>query len=111
MNTLSPEAEKIVEKYLLLPVGVGCQTPYFNNRRTKIRGGLRALVGKGMPEEIAEEAEMFSIRERVGIKKMIAGDLKKFLVDHGLGSRLLRFRLSCLIGGNFARTGKNCLRR
>jgi len=85
MNFLSPQAQEVVEKYLSLPLGNGCSTPYFNNRRKRIRGGLRALVGKGLPEEIAEEAEMFSIRERVGIKKIASADLKKFLVDHNLG--------------------------
>ncbi len=85
MNTLSTETQKIIEQYLSLPVGEGSQTPYFNNKRKKIRAGLRALVGKGRPEEIAEEAEMFSIRERSGVKKMSSVEVKKFLVDHNLG--------------------------
>jgi len=85
MNTLSAEAQKVIEKYLSLPVGATCQTPYFNNKRKRIPAGLRALVGKGKPEEIAEEAEMFSIRERGGIKKMDSETLKEFLVDHNLG--------------------------
>lgn len=85
MNALSPETQKVIEKYLSLPLGAGCSTPYFNNRRKKIRGGLRALVGKGAPEEIAEEAEMFSIKDRAGVKKMESEALKKFLVDHNLG--------------------------
>ena len=84
MNTLSTETQKIIEQYLSLPVGEGSQTPYFNNKRKKVRAGLR-VVGKGRPEEIAEEAEMFSIRERIGIKKMPSNELKKFLVDRNLG--------------------------
>ncbi len=106
MNTLSPEAKNIIEKYLSLPLGVGCRTPYFNNRRTKIRGGLRALVGKGMPEEIAEEAEMFSIRERIGIKKIEGSALKKFLVEHDLGIDCSGLAYHVLEAEVFAKTGK-----
>ncbi len=106
MNILSPEAEKVIEKYLLLPVGAGCQTPYFNNRRTKIRGGLRALIGKGTPEEISEEAEMFSIRDRASIKKMDEGELKKFLVEHNLGVDCSGFAYHVLAAEIFARTGR-----
>jgi hypothetical protein len=106
MNTLSPLAQKVIEKYLALPLGAGCSTPYFNNRRKRIRGGLRALVGKGAPEEIAEEAEMFSIRERAGIKKMESGALKRFLVDHNLGIDCSGLAYQVLEAESLARTGK-----
>ncbi len=106
MNILSSEAQKVVEKYLSLPIGAGCQTPYFNNRRTKIRAGLRALVGKGRPEEIAEEAEMFSIRDRAGIKKMDSAALKKFLVEHNLGVDCSGFAYHVLSVEISAKTGK-----
>lgn len=106
MNTLSPEAQKIIEQYLSLPLGLGCQTPYYNNKRKKIRAGLRALIGKGRPEEIAEEAEMFSIRERIGIKKMASDDLKKFLVDHNLGIDCSGLAYHVLEAESIARTGK-----
>ena len=107
MNTLSPEAQKVIEKYLWLPLGSGCQTPYFNNKRKKIRGGLRALVGKGLPEEIAEEAEMFSIRERIGIKKMASADLKKFLIERNLGIDCSGLAYHILEAESLAKVGKS----
>lgn len=106
MNSLSPQAQEVVEKYLSLPIGNGCPTPYFNNKRKKVRAGLRALIGKGRPEEIAEEAEMFSIRERVGIKKMSSNELKKFLVDHNLGIDCSGLAYHVLEAESIARAGK-----
>ncbi|HUD03917.1 MAG TPA: hypothetical protein VMR73_00285 [Candidatus Paceibacterota bacterium] len=85
METLSPQALAVIEKYLRLPLGCGCQTPYFNNRRKRVRGGLRALVGKGTPEEIAEEGGILAVKDRVSIKNMNDETLKKFLVDENLG--------------------------
>jgi len=82
---LAPETQKIIESYIHLPIGVGCVTPYFNNRRTKIRAGLRALIGKGSPKEIVEEAEIIALREKVDLKALDSTTLKKFLVDKGIG--------------------------
>jgi len=84
-NMLTPEAKHVIESYLHLPLGIGCVTPYFNNRRAKIRGGLRALIGKGSPKEITEEAEIIALREKVSVKSLDSTMLKKFLVDKGLG--------------------------
>lgn len=85
-NSLSPKTLQIIHHYESLQFGdKQISTPYFNNRRQKMRGGLRVLVGKGTPEEIVEEATIFSLREHIDLENLSADDLKKYLVDHNLG--------------------------
>ncbi len=66
---LSPAAEKMINNYFNLPfpglVGVRC--PYFNNAKLRRRGELRALVGKGTPEEIVEEAELQALHTHANL--------------------------------------------
>ena len=86
MNKLSLEARKIINDYLVLPFpDHTVNAPYFNNQRTKVRAALRVLVGKGSPEDIVEEAQLISLRDRIDLKKLNNTELKKFLVDHNLG--------------------------
>ena len=99
---LSPSALKVIHNYLNLPcAGVsGVRCPYFNNARQKRRGELRALVGKGTPEEIVEEANILSIQYKAGVfdnqkheclcashtdKKHSPDELRRFLIEHSLG--------------------------
>jgi hypothetical protein len=85
MKELSQKTKDLIEKYKHLPLGNRCQTPYFNNRRRGMRGGLRGLVGKGMPEEIIEEAQIFALRDKVDINLIDEKALKAFLMSHDLG--------------------------
>jgi hypothetical protein len=86
MNTeLSPKTNEMLSNYLALPIGNKTSVPYFNNRRAKVRFGLRALVGKGTPLDIANEARIIGLREKKKVQNLTSEDLKKFLVDHGLG--------------------------
>jgi len=85
-ETLSQPALAIVKKYLELPFSnkkVNC--PYFNNSRHKVRGGFRATVGKGLPEEIVEEAIIESLKQKIDLEKLNDEQIKKFLVDNNLG--------------------------
>lgn len=99
---LSKTAEQVITDYLNLPFrGVsGVRTPYFNNTRLKQRGQLRVLVGKGTPEEIAEEAQIISIQYHAGLfekdgacclhnkhtgEPVTEGEMRKFLIDNSLG--------------------------
>ncbi|MFH1946833.1 MAG: hypothetical protein ABIJ23_01590 [Candidatus Magasanikbacteria bacterium] len=83
---LTKEALSVIESYKNLSIG-NCKIlcPYFNNRRSGVRGALRVLIGKGTPQEIEEEAVLFALREKIDLKKLNEQDLKKFLVDHNLG--------------------------
>lgn len=83
---LSPQGLDVITNYTLLPFAdkqVSC--PYFNNRRSKVRAGLRVLLGKGSPQEIVDEANLFAMREKVDLTKLESEDIKKFLVEHNLG--------------------------
>jgi hypothetical protein len=83
---LSPQTLDVITSYTLLPFGkkqVSC--PYFNNRRSKVRAGLRVLLGKGSPQEIVDEANLFAMREKVDLTKLDEDKLKQFLVEHNLG--------------------------
>ncbi len=87
---LKQETEQIISAYFNLPFkkisGIAC--PYFNNVYAKHRAGLRAQIGKGSPEEIAEEAEIISHQyENDFLQNSDTSpvEVKKFLLEHGLG--------------------------
>ena len=85
-STLSQPALDVINNYLHLPLGdkfVSC--PYYNNKRQKVRGALRVLVGKGNPNDIVEEATIMSMREKVPLGLLSEQQLKEFLVNHNLG--------------------------
>jgi len=86
MPSLSPQALQIINNYLTLPFPnkhISC--PYFNNRRIKLRGGLRVVVGKGTPQDIVEETNILSLREKINLNNLTDVELKKFLIDYHLG--------------------------
>jgi len=99
---LSLSAQKVIHDYLNLPFpgqsGVRC--PYFNNARARQRAQLRVLVGKGLPQEIVEEAQIISFQYHAGLfdktghysssnaasdQTTAAQNIRKFLVDNNLG--------------------------
>lgn len=83
---LRPAAEQIIQLYLHLPFAdkaVAC--PYYNNRRQRLRGALRVMIGKGSPDDIVQEAELFALREKIDLAALDNETTKKFLVDHHLG--------------------------
>lgn len=85
-QTLSPEALRVIDEYLHLPFsGKNISCPYYNNRRHRVRGALRAMIGKGSPEEIVHEAIISALKERIDLLSLDNDTLKKFLVDHHIG--------------------------
>jgi hypothetical protein len=82
---VSTEAQAVIDAYTRLPIGAGCSTPYYNNRRGKIRGGLNAAIGKGTPKEICDEVQILSLRRNISLRKTSSDDLKRFLVEEGIG--------------------------
>lgn len=77
---------QMIQNYLHLPFEKQTiAAPYFNNRRQKVRGALRVLIGKGNPDDIVEEAAIFGLKERVDMQSISAEQMKKFLVDHNIG--------------------------
>ncbi|MDD2656413.1 MAG: ATP-grasp domain-containing protein [Patescibacteria group bacterium] len=77
---------KMIEHYLNLKVGNTTITcPYFNNRRSQIRGALAVLIGKGSPESIEEELQIISLKEKIDLGNLPAEKIKEFLVNNNLG--------------------------
>lgn len=102
IRMLSPRANQMIESYCNLPFPdiAGVRVPYFNNAKAGRRAELRALIGKGSPEEIVEEAQILSLQYNAGIfdktghccrhnqhtgETVTADDIRHFLVDHNLG--------------------------
>lgn len=85
METLSPQARKVIADFTSLPGYPGVRVPYYNNRRHKVRAALRAFIGKGSPTDIAEEVELFGLREKVSLNAMTPEQIRAFMIDRGLG--------------------------
>jgi hypothetical protein len=84
IEEISAPTQSLIEAYLHLPnLGVPC--PYYNNRRNKTKASLRALVGKGSPQEIADEAQLFCLREKISLDKLSPEIISLFLINHYLG--------------------------
>jgi hypothetical protein len=85
-HTLSPQALATIEQYLHFPIGpVRIAIPYFNNRRNKVRAGLRVTVGKGSLSEIQEEIDIICLKGYIKKETLTEESAKKLLVDNGIG--------------------------
>lgn len=99
---LSPRAEQMITDYFSLPFpGIaGVRAPYINNARMGARGQLRALIGKGTPQEIVAEAKITSLQYNSGLfdktgnccrhnqhtGETVTPDMvRQFLIDHRIG--------------------------
>ncbi len=99
---LSPKAEQLINDYFNLPfAGIpGVRCPYFNNAILRRRAELRALIGKGTPKEIVDEAKIISLQYHTGLfdtsgncclhnehtgEKTTPEQIRKFLIERKLG--------------------------
>lgn len=105
--TISKNARAVVDAYLALPLGTKPSCPYYNNRRFKNRGGLRVMIGKGAPAEIAEEAAILAKLTRSDISTLSTDKLKEFLVANGLGIDCSGFAYHVLNALALETTGKS----
>lgn len=88
MNTrlLSEKALFVINQYKNFNVGFAvCSIPYYNNRHMGLRGGLKAQVGKGSPEDISEELMNVAKLQKINLKAIDSITLKKMLVDNNIG--------------------------
>lgn len=119
-ETLSDSALKLINDYFNLPfAGVsGVRCPYFNNAKNRQRGQIRALIGKGLPPEIVDEAKIISIQYKKGIfdkdghcclhaqhQEAHKECIQKFLADNNLGIDCSGF-ISHILIKHFAETKK-----
>jgi hypothetical protein len=107
---LRVEALAVINQYQNFNIGSAvCSIPYFNNSHMRLRGGLRAQVGKGDPKDILEEAGHIAIPRKINLKALDSMTLKKFLVDNNIGIDCSGFAYYVLDAESKAR-GKGSLR-
>jgi len=85
VQTLPEKVEEMIDAYTHIPVGnVYINTPYINNRRQGIRGGLRVAIGKGTPKEIRDEIKLSLQKHHIEVQNdpII---LKKHIISTGIG--------------------------
>lgn len=83
---LNQNAIHTIEHYEALQLGDHTIiTPYFNNKHSGVRAGLRVLTGKGSPSEIEEEALLLAQKEHVDLSKKNKEELIAFLKNKNLG--------------------------
>ncbi len=86
MKTLSEEAKKTINSFFNLKIAKNTvKTPYFNNQYSKVRAGLRVLIGKGSATEIEEEAKIISLKQKINLEDLSEENARKFLTDNNLG--------------------------
>lgn len=100
-------ARLMIDKYLALPFGTKPSCPYFNNKRRKLRSGLRVEKGKGTPEEIAEECAIAAKLARIRIADLSTDKLKEFLVEEELGVDCSGFAYHVLNAHSQEKNGRN----
>ncbi|MEP7103676.1 MAG: amidase domain-containing protein [Candidatus Dojkabacteria bacterium] len=75
---------KTIDSYINLDLGgKKIVTPYYIN--SKKGKDLRAMVGKGTPEEIVMEARILEKIKGVSFDQMSEKEVKQFLIDRGIG--------------------------
>ena len=82
---ISEAGQKIIDSYLKMAIGgkpIIC--PYYINLK-KQRAALRVFLGKGLAQEIINEANFISLKEEIDLNKLSEKDLYQFLVKHNLG--------------------------
>lgn len=83
-KSLPESAQKVVDRYLNLQLGgKSVIAPYYINIQRK--KDLRALVGKGTPEEMEMEAKIWEKLKGVNFSEMSEFDIRNFLMQRGIG--------------------------
>jgi len=86
LKTVTQKTLERINAYKQLHVGcVFVNTPYFNNKRSKVRGALRVLIGKGTPKELEQEAKIVALKKHIDLGTLTEKQAKEFLVEHNLG--------------------------
>ncbi len=88
MNTklISQKALDVIAQYENFSFGnASCGIPYFNNKTSLIRAGLRANIGKGSPKDIYDELQAFIIKYHIDPASLDSDNIKKILVENNIG--------------------------
>ena len=85
MKKLPKEVTKLIEDYFNLNInGKKVKTPYHINVK-HARAELRSLVGKGTPQEIEEEVNIFAKLRNFNLKKTSENEIREFMQKEGIG--------------------------
>ncbi len=85
MKKLPKEVIKLIEDYFNLNInGKKVKTPYHINVK-HARAELRSLVGKGTPQEIEEEVNIFAKLRNFNLKKTSENEIREFMQKEGIG--------------------------
>lgn len=84
VTKINKTAQELINKYYGLNLGgKSVRCPYYMNlQRSK---DLRAMVGKGTPEEIEMEARIWEKLKGVDFSQMSESEIREFLVNRGIG--------------------------
>lgn len=82
--SIKPKAMEVINAYLNLSINkITTQTPYYINQHR--RKDLRVMVGKGLPSELEMEALIWSKVKGFTFEGKSSKEVKKFLIDLGIG--------------------------
>lgn len=78
-------AQIVIDEYMKLPLGgKEVSAPYFMNLK-KQRAGLRVLVGKGDPGEMAREVKVTAQLKGIDLNKMDTNQIREFMITCNIG--------------------------
>jgi hypothetical protein len=82
---IDSKAQEMIDRYMNVKIrGQVVVAPYFRNVK-RARAELRSLVGKGTPEEIAEETIIFAQLRGFSIAKSTPAQIREFMQSQGIG--------------------------
>lgn len=85
MKKVPKDVKKLIENYFNLEInGKKVKTPYHINVK-HVRAELRSLVGKGTPQEIEEETNIFAKLRKFNLRKASKKEIREFMQKEGIG--------------------------
>lgn len=85
MNTIPKEVKNLINHYFNLKInGKTVKTPYHINVK-HVRAELRSLVGKGSPQEIEAEVNIFAKLRNFNLQKANSKEIRTFMQQEGIG--------------------------
>lgn len=106
-SSLQSQALSVIDAYMHFKFGQGeTNMPYFNNKTSRRRGAFRAKIGKGSPQEIADELKSIVIKNHIDINSINNETLKKILLENDLGMDCSGLVFHILDAQNLAISGK-----
>lgn len=85
IKSIDKIAKDRIKEYFNLPLGgkrVKC--PYYISSKSE-RAGLRVMIGKGTPDEIAHEVKVWAKLKGVDLSKMTGLQIREFMIERNIG--------------------------